>query len=64
MIGFFELNEVEESKKQVYAEQNAVAILFPYLRALITTYTGMANVQPLILPPINVAKYIENKKKK
>ncbi|MDB2160497.1 MULTISPECIES: protein-export chaperone SecB [Clostridium] len=64
LIGFFELNEVEESKKQVYAEQNAVAILFPYLRALITTYTGMANVQPLILPPINVAKYIENKKKK
>lgn len=64
LIGFFELDGVEEEKKQVYAEQNAVAILFPYLRALITTYTGLANVQPLVLPPINVVKYIENKKLK
>ncbi|NFN81853.1 hypothetical protein FDB25_15800 [Clostridium botulinum] len=63
LIGFFELEGVAEDKKQSYAEQNAVAILFPYLRALITTYTGAANVQPLILPPINVVRYLENKNK-
>lgn len=62
LMGSFELEGVEENKKQLYAEQNAVAILFPYLRALITTYTGLANVQPLILPPINIVKYLEDKK--
>lgn len=35
-------------------EQNAIAILFPYVRAIISTYTAAANVQPLILPTINV----------
>lgn len=44
-------------------EQNAVAILFPYARALITTYTANSNVTPLILQPINVVSYIEHKRK-
>lgn len=63
LIGFFEIDQCDENKKKIYAEQNSVAILFPYVRALITTYTGLANVNPLILPPINVVKYLENKKK-
>jgi preprotein translocase subunit SecB len=42
-------------------EENAVAILFPYARSLITLYTTNANLPALILPPINVVAYIENK---
>lgn len=61
ILGSFLISDVEEEKKQIYAEQNAVAILFPYCRALVTTYTGLANVNPLILPPINVVKYLKNK---
>ena len=37
---------------------NAVAIRFPYLRALVTTFTANCNVPPLILPPVNVHKMI------
>ena len=35
---------------------NAVSILFPYVRSIISTYTAQANVPPLILPPINVTR--------
>ena len=38
-----------------------MTILFPYLRALTSVYTTNANVGTLILPPINVVKYLENK---
>ncbi len=63
--GFFELNVDEaEFEANSYAEINGVAILFPYVRALISTYTANANIQPLILPPINVVKYIEESNKK
>ena len=37
-----------------------MAILFPYIRALVSTFTANANVPPLILPPINVVNLIEN----
>ncbi|TSJ59961.1 hypothetical protein FPQ13_12760 [Allobacillus salarius] len=33
----------------------------PYVRSLITTYTSNSNVPPLILPPINVVKMMEDK---
>ncbi len=53
VIGFFGI-ETEKENPISLLEINAVAILFPYIRALISTYTANANVQPLILPPINV----------
>ena len=62
VVGIFEIGDIEENLKQEFAEKNSVAILFPYVRALISNYTAMANVNPLILPPINVVKYIEDKK--
>lgn len=64
VIGIFEVDDVEEKLRGELAEKNAVAILFPYVRALVSNYTAIANVSPLILPPINVAQYIEEKKKK
>lgn len=42
-------------------EQNAIAILFPYARALVSNYTANANVEPLILPPINVVAMLQKK---
>ncbi|GGD22938.1 protein-export chaperone SecB [Pontibacillus salipaludis] len=35
-------------------EYNAIAILLPYLRSFITSYTSQAGIAPVILPPINV----------
>ncbi len=61
LTGFFQVDDSDIDKKNNFAEINAVAILFPYLRAMITTYSANANVMPLILPPINVVKMLHDK---
>lgn len=58
VTGVFEFEECGSDTAKALAEINAVAILFPYIRALITTYSSNANVTPVILPPINVVKLI------
>ena len=51
LTGYF---EIENEAKNVNFEPNAVAILYPYIRSIVSTYTASANVSPLILPTINV----------
>lgn len=65
IIGLFEVeSESTEKEKIDFAEKNSIAILFPYIRSLISVYTSNANIGTTILPPINVVKYLENKKQK
>ena len=58
--GYFEIegshNNIERFKS------NALAILFPYLRALISSFTANANVAPIILPAININAFLDSKK--
>lgn len=42
----------EEIPEFFYA--NSIAILFPYIRSMVSTVTLQANVQPLILPTLNL----------
>lgn len=58
IIGLF-IVKGDEPKKFV---KNAIAILYPYVRAIVSTYTAAANVNSLILPAINVNKLIEDQK--
>lgn len=62
LTGVFELDNIYMEDRVSFAEVNAVAILFPYVRAIVSTFTANANVPPLILPPINVVSLIENNK--
>ncbi|MGM0410326.1 MAG: protein-export chaperone SecB [Bacillota bacterium] len=57
LTGYFEL-KIDDYD---LLEQNAIAILFPYARALVSNYTANANIDPLILPPINVVAMLEEK---
>ena len=61
-VGEFKIENFNPEKDNKLFEINAVTILFPYLRALVTTITANANVPPLILPPINVINLLRNKK--
>lgn len=45
-------------------EINGIALLYPYLRAIISTYTANSNMPTLILPPINVGNYYKSYKQK
>jgi preprotein translocase subunit SecB len=60
VTGDFSVDPLVEENLQLI-ETNAVAILFPYLRSLVSTITANANVAPLILPPINVVELIKQK---
>lgn len=62
--GLFELSsEIKnENIRKYYA--NALSILYPYARAIVSNYTANANVEPLILPTVNIWKMINSKKEK
>jgi preprotein translocase subunit SecB len=59
--GYFSIDAEETDKEVQMFEQNAIAILFPYLRAIVSTYTANANVVPVILPAMNINAYMRRK---
>jgi len=63
IIGWFEVIDEEIDKIRQFAEINSVSILFPYIRALITTITANANIPPVVLPPMNIVAMMEKEYK-
>ena len=54
--GEFQRSEnISDDLFHVLANQNAPAILFPFARSIITSYTALANIPPIILPTVNFA---------
>lgn len=56
--GYFSIDAEEAHIDVRMFEQNAIAILFPYLGAIVSTYTANANVAPVILPAMNINVYM------
>ena len=56
ITGYF---SVKGDKPEVF-EKNAIAILYPYVRSIVSTYTANSNTITLVLPIINVNKLIED----
>lgn len=55
-IGFFKFSEVNSAEEiPGFFYRNAIALLFPYLRAFISTVTLQANIPPVILPTYNLS---------
>lgn len=50
MYGFFESREIGIEDFQL----NSMAILLPYLRAIVISFTAQTGLPPVIIPPINV----------
>lgn len=59
IIGVFE----QEINTEFDLTPNATAILFPYLRSLISDVTSKGSRDPIILPPINVHEFLDNAEK-
>ena len=59
VVGQFEIDGDVENNVQEF-QANAIAILFPLVRALVTNCTANANVAPLILPTINTNNLVKN----
>lgn len=47
-------NELNFDEIPEFFYGNSIAILFPYIRSMVSTVTLQANVQPLILPTLNL----------
>jgi preprotein translocase subunit SecB len=60
--GFFELDNEEQA--QPLMQMNATSILYPYLRSTVTILTSLSNINPVILPTINLAQMFQNSREK
>lgn len=52
------ISDEQENIQKYYA--NALSILYPYARAIVSTYTANANIEPLILPTVNIWKMLNS----
>ncbi len=62
MTGIFQFQtEIQGDELNNILKQQAINILFPYLRALISNITVNAGLPPVILPLININQLIQNR---
>lgn len=64
ITGIFEYKSEDDTKnvgEDNLLKTNAVALLFPYLRSIITVITSQANISPLILPTMNIVEMLKKK---
>lgn len=55
--GFFEFEtDLKPDEKDIFFRTSAPAILFPYVRAYITTLSSLSGVKPVILPTLNMSQ--------
>ena len=56
MHGFFEFDpQISDDMKGMFIRINAPAILFPYVRAYVSTLTSLSGIEPVILPTLNLS---------
>lgn len=59
IVGFFSIENEDPISEELalkFYSENAVAILFPFLRSLVYDITGRSDHQPILLPTLNIAK--------
>lgn len=56
--------EVDPKMKDILINQNTVAIMFPYVRSVVTLITSQPEMNPIVLPVININRLIELSKAK
>lgn len=58
--GIFNTQDVSEDVQEVILNKNTVAILFPFLRSQITLLTAQPDLNPIVLPAININALLES----
>ena len=53
----FKYEEETYEKEENIIKTNTVAIMFPFIRSQVTLLTTQPGMTPIVLPPINTAKY-------
>ena len=60
LTGSFFVPEKEQARELM--EVNGTAILFPYLRAVMSQLTAAANIPQVILPTVNLVQLLNKRK--
>lgn len=61
IIGLFEFDsDLDPVAKDKFFKINAPSLLFPYVRAYISTLTSLSGMAPVILPTINMAETMKS----
>lgn len=55
IVGEFTCDTTNEDLKEKLVSQNSVAILFPYLRSQVSLVSTQPDIQPILIPPVNIA---------
>jgi preprotein translocase subunit SecB len=65
MYGVFSLSNYDENNKmhKELIEKNTLAILFPYIRSIISHMTLEMQVGPVQMPPMNINTFFDKKNK-
>lgn len=53
-IADFYFEDIEDEKKEAYFFLNGPALLFPYIRAYISTLSTLSGIKSIILPTLNL----------
>lgn len=62
-VAFFEFKDISKFEDiPEYFYTNSIAILFPYIRAFVSTLTLQANIPPIVLPTMNLSSLHEKLK--
>ncbi len=61
-VGFFEFEDLKDKNIDSYFYLNAPAILFPYIRAYISSLTALSGLNPVTLPTLNMESLKEKLK--
>ena len=60
-ISLFQMEDTVTNVKEIpnYFYANSIAIVFPYLRAFVSTMTLQSNAKPMVLPTMNLSSLEE-----
>ncbi len=61
-VGIFEFENLDDENIDSYFYLNAPAILFPYIRAYVTSLTALSGLNPITLPTLNLESLKEKLK--
>lgn len=61
ITGYCEIDDMNPHKDMLL-EKNAVAILFPYVRAELSLITAQPGMEPIVLPVVNIAAMVDQAK--
>jgi preprotein translocase subunit SecB len=62
-VFIFDEKNIEAKQLPIYFYRNCIAIVFPYMRAIVSTITSVTNSRPLLLPLLNLSSLEEPLKK-